>query len=122
MPGYTCCPLDQLYTNGYSWAMKNTLNRTEFFAAWLRGIKDIKAKVRIFARMDAAGRDNFGDCRSVGEGVFEMRIDVGVGYRIYYAREGLSVYLLLAGGDKRTQDADIKTAKKMWQKIREEQK
>ncbi len=102
--------------------MKNTLNRTDVFATWLRGIKDIKAKVRIFARMDAAREGNFGDCRSVGEGVFEMRIDVGAGYRVYYAREDILVYLLLAGGDKRTQETDIRSAKKIWQQIQEEKK
>ena len=115
--------LDLLYTNGYSPChMKNRLNRTDVFAAWLRGIRDMKAKVRVFARLDAASKGNFGDCRSVGEGVFEMRIDVGAGYRIYYAREDIFVYLLLAGGDKHTQDVDIKSAKKMWQTIREGQK
>jgi len=102
--------------------MKNRLDRTDVFAAWLRGLRDMKAKVRILARLDAAKKGNLGDWRSVGEGVFEMRIDVGAGYRIYYAREDIFVYLLLAGGDKRTQDADIKSAKKMWLEIQEEQK
>ena len=114
--------LDRMYTSGYTRCMRNTLKRTEIFAAWLRGIKDVKAKVRIFARMDDAEKGNFSDCRSVGEGVFEMRIDVGPGYRVYYAREGISIYLLLAGGEKHTQDADIKSAKKMWQKIQEAKK
>jgi putative addiction module killer protein len=102
--------------------MKNTLNRTEIFAIWLRGIKNITAKARIFARLDAAREGNFGDWRSVGDGVFEMRVDTGAGYRMYCAREDIFVYLLLAGGDKRTQDADIRTAKKIWQKIQEERK
>ena len=78
--------------------------------------------MRIFARLDAAKNGNFGDWRSVGEGVFEMRVDVGAGYRIYYAREDIFVYLLLAGGGKRTQDADIKAAQKMWQAFQEGQK
>jgi putative addiction module killer protein len=102
--------------------MKNKLNRTEVFAAWLRGIRDTRAKVRIFARLDAAKDGNFGDWRSVGEGVFEMRVDVGAGYRIYYAREDIFVYLLLAGGDKRTQDTDIRSAQKAWKTIQEGQK
>jgi putative addiction module killer protein len=80
--------------------VKNTLNRTEIFATWLRGIRDIMAKARVFARLDAAREGNFGDWRSVGDGIFEMRVDVGVGYRMYYAREDTFVYLLLAGGDK----------------------
>ena len=78
--------------------------------------------MRIFARLDAAKNGNFGDWRSVGEGVFEMRADVGAGYRIYYAREDIFVFLLLAGGDKRTQDADIKSAQKTWKTIQERQK
>jgi putative addiction module killer protein len=102
--------------------MTNRLNRTDIFAAWLRGIKDTKAKVRIFSRLDAARKGNFGDWRSVGDGVSEMRVDVGAGYRIYYAREDIFVYLLLAGGDKRTQDADIKSARKIWQAIQEGKK
>jgi len=102
--------------------MKNTLNRTEIFATWLRDMKDITAKVRIFARLDAAKEGNFGDWRPVGDGIFEMRVDVGAGYRIYYAHEELFVYLLIAGGNKRTQDADIKAAKKIWQKIQEGRK
>ena len=102
--------------------MMNKLNRTEAFASWLRGVRDTKAKARIFARLDAAKNGNFGDWRSVGKGVFEMRIDSGAGYRVYYAREDIFVYLLLAGGDKRTQDADIKAAQKAWQTIQEEQK
>ena len=114
--------LDQVYTSGYIRFVKNTLNRTEIFATWLRGLRNITAKVRIFARLDAAREGNFGDWRSVGDGIFEMRVDLGAGYRIYYAREDIFVYLLLAGGDKRTQDADIKAARKMWQKIQEEQK
>jgi putative addiction module killer protein len=102
--------------------VKITLNRTELFATWLRGIRNISAKARIFARLDAAKQGNFSDWRSVGGGIFEMRVDVGAGYRIYYAREDTFVYLLLAGGDKNTQDADIKAARKLWQKIQEEQK
>jgi putative addiction module killer protein len=102
--------------------MTNKLNRTEVFAAWLRGIRDTRAKVRIFARLDAARNGNFGDWRSVGEGVFEMRVDIGAGYRIYYAREDIFVWLLLAGGDKRTQDADVKSAQKTWRTIQEGRK
>jgi len=98
--------------------MTNRLNRTEVFAAWLRSIRDTKAKVRIFARLDAARNGNFGDWRSVGGGVFEIRVDLGAGYRIYYAREDIFVYLLLAGGDKRTQDAESRPLKKHGKRFR----
>ena len=88
----------------------NTLVRTAEFAQWLRRLKDAKGKARIIARLDAAGMGNFGDCESVGEGVSEMRILVGPGYRVYFTRHGRTVYVLLLGGDKSTQQRDIKRA------------
>jgi len=57
---------------------------------------------------------NFGDCKSVGDGVAELRVDVGAGYRVYYARHGRDIVILLCGGDKRTQDGDIQMAKRYW--------
>lgn len=91
----------------------NTMLRTGEFDAWLKTLRDRKGQARILARIRCAEAGNFGDCESVGEGVSEMRIDVGPGYRVYFVRRAMSVYLLLTGGDKSTQKADIKRAQKM---------
>lgn len=85
---------------------------------WLSRLTDQKAKARILARLVSAEFGNFGDCEAVGEGVSEMRIHVGVGYRIYYTRTGSTVYVLLAGGIKGTQTKDIAKAKKMAHELR----
>jgi len=97
----------------------NTLIRTAEFAAWLEKLRDLKGKARILSRLDAAVLGNFGDCEPVGEGVSEMRIHFGPGYRLYYARRGTQVYLLLVGGDKSTQKRDIKTALEMARNLKE---
>lgn len=89
----------------------HTLIRTDEFDEWLRGLKDIQAKARIFSRLDRAAAGNFGDCEPVGDGISEMRIHHGPGYRIYFTRRGEVVYLLLIGGDKSTQVRDIASAK-----------
>lgn len=80
------------------------------FATWLGKLRDDRGKARILARLRSATFGNFGDCRPVGHGVSEMRIDVGPGYRVYFARRGTATYLLLAGGDKSTQSKDIARA------------
>ena len=89
------------------------IQRTDEFADWLSRLTDEKAQARIVARIFSAERGNFGDCEPVGDGVSEMRIHVGPGYRVYYTRRGEVVYLLLCGGDKSTQKRDIKRAKAM---------
>lgn len=88
----------------------NTFLRTEEFDAWLAGLKNKIAKARIAHRIRSAEHGNFGDCEPVGEGVSEMRVHVGPGYRVYYTRRGEVVYLLLLGGDKSSQKRDIKRA------------
>ena len=98
----------------------NTVNRTTTFSQWHANLKDLKARARIIVRIRQAEQGNFGDTEPVGEGVFEMRIHFGPGYRVYFAREGRVVYLLLSGGDKSTQQRDIKAAIKMWQQIQTE--
>ena len=77
------------------------------------------ALARILARLESARFGNFGDCKSVGNGVFEMRVHVGAGYRIYYMRAGTTVYVLLTGGDKSSQKKDIFRAKKMAREFKE---
>jgi putative addiction module killer protein len=96
----------------------NTINKTEEFDAWLAGLKDLKARAKILIRIKRAEAGNFGDCEPVGEGVSEMRIDFGPGYRLYLAQEGRVVYLLLHGGDKSTQKSDVKHAKAVWASLK----
>ena len=88
----------------------NTFVRTRVFDTWLRALKESKARARIAQRIESAQAGNFGDCSPVGEGVSEMRVHVGAGYRVYYTRIGGTIYLLLAGGSKSTQQRDIKRA------------
>lgn len=80
------------------------------FEAWLTSLKDKSVEARIAARLDRVAVGNFGDCKPVGNGVSELRIDFGPGYRIYYAIVGKTCVLLLCGGDKRRQSADIAAA------------
>ena len=95
----------------------NIFQRTEEFDDWLGGLKDLMAKARILSRIDAASLGNFGECEPVGEGVSEMKINVGPGYRVYYTRVGAVVYMLLAGGDKSSQKRDIKLAINLARKL-----
>ncbi len=96
----------------------NTFIRSSEFDQWLSGLTDQKAKARILARLRSAMHGNFGDCEPVGEGVSEMRIHVGAGYRVYYTRTGTTVYFLLGGGDKSTQRKDINRILKLAWEIR----
>lgn len=84
------------------------------FTRWLEGIRDKVAQARVRVRLRQIQAGNMGDCESVGDGVIELRVHVGAGYRVYCARHGKSVVLLLSGGDKRRQDSDIKQARRWW--------
>ena len=86
----------------------------DLFSDWLKRVRDPVAKVQIVKRVNRMEQGNFGDNSFCGDGVWELRVDVGAGYRIYYSRTGSHIMLLLCGGDKRTQDADIKDAKQYW--------
>ena len=86
------------------------VRQTETFAAWFRRLRDRQARARIQARIDRLTLGNPGDVKPIGEGVSELRIDHGPGYRVYFVREGEVLIVLLAGGDKRTQARDIQTA------------
>jgi putative addiction module killer protein len=88
----------------------NTIQTTEVFDAWFAGLKDRQAVRRVQVRIDRAEDGNFGDCEPVGEGVSEMRIHYGPGYRVYFVQRGMEIVILLAGGNKSTQAKDIKTA------------
>jgi putative addiction module killer protein len=95
----------------------NTIKRTADFDSWLMGLKDLRARQKIILQVQRATLGNFGDWASVGEGVCETRIHFGPGYRVYYGRTGRTIYLLLVGGDKRTQTRDIAKAKAMWREL-----
>jgi putative addiction module killer protein len=91
----------------------NSIQTTEVFDAWFAGLKDGQVIRRVQVRIDRAEDGNFGDCQPVGEGVSEMRIHYGPGYRVYFTQRGMEIIILLAGGDKSTQSKDIKAALKI---------
>jgi putative addiction module killer protein len=93
------------------------VRQTDRFAYWLAGLRDGKARTRIQARIDRLEIGNPGDVKPVGGGISEMRIDYGPGYRVYFVGRGTEVVILLAGGDKRTQDRDIATARELARNI-----
>jgi putative addiction module killer protein len=86
------------------------VRKTETFIAWLDGLRDIRARARIQTRIERLIAGNAGDVAPVGEGVSELRIDYGPGYRVYFVRRGRELVLLLAGGDKSSQSRDIRIA------------
>ena len=90
-----------------------TVRQTSTFSAWLRSLRDDRARARIGDRLLRLAGGNPGDAKPVGSGVSELRIDYGPGYRVYFVNRGQIVIVLLCGGDKRTQDKDIKQAIKM---------
>ena len=86
----------------------------DLFGRWLDQLNDKQAQARIAARLLRLHNGNFGDCKPIGEGIWELRVDWGPGYRIYYAIAGRHLILLCEGGDKRTQSADIQRATERW--------
>jgi len=86
------------------------IRKTDVFALWLDSLRDLRARARIQARIERLAQGNPGDVKPVGEGVSELRIDYGPGYRVYFKTRGRELVILLAGGDKRSQTKDIKTA------------
>ena len=93
------------------------VRQTEEFSVWLRRLRDANAVARIVARIRRLEQGNPGDINAVGNGVMEMRIDYGPGYRVYYLHRGSTIVILLCGGDKRTQPQDIKRAHKMAERL-----
>lgn len=94
-----------------------TRDNRAFFSEWLNDL-DRTVKARVLTRIDRVARGNMGDTRSVGDGVFELRLDFGPGYRVYFGREGQEVIILLLGGDKDSQSKDIERAKELLTDIR----
>jgi putative addiction module killer protein len=105
-----------MYPKEYNQAMKNILT-TEIFDQWINSLRDRAGAMRIQARIDRVEDGNFGDVAPVGEGVSEMRIHFGPGYRVYFVQRGQEVVILLAGGDKSTQSKDIKSAIELARKL-----
>lgn len=96
------------------------VRQTETYAKWFDSLRDRQACARIDIRIRRLSIGNFGDVKPVGEGVSELRIDYGPGYRVYFAQRARELVILLAGGDKRSQEADIKTAIKLLRMIKED--
>ena len=87
------------------------VKQTETFSRWLAGLRDVVARKRIVTRLLLLRQGHFGDAKSVGDGMSELRVDHGPGYRVYYTRRGAAVVILLCGGDKDSQQRDIAKAK-----------
>ncbi|MCO4092970.1 MAG: type II toxin-antitoxin system RelE/ParE family toxin [Sphingorhabdus sp.] len=96
------------------------VRQTKIFMEWRAGLRDAVARKRIGARIDRLSFGNFGDAKSVGEGVSELRLDFGPGYRIYFVQRGDVLVILLCGGDKSTQARDIAKAKRLAQELAKE--
>ena len=103
--------LDIMYPVGYDTSM--TIRETETFKNWIRNLKDKIAQAVIAARIRRISAGNYGDAKPVGNGVFELRIDYGPGFRVYFIRRGKEIVVLLCGGDKSTQSRDIENAKQL---------
>ena len=95
------------------------IRKTDEFASWLDNLRDLQARARIQARIERLAMGNPGDVEPVGEGVSELRIHHGPGYRVYFKKRGRMLIILLAGGDKNTQSKDIKTALRLAQNLAE---
>jgi putative addiction module killer protein len=96
------------------------IRRTEGFGLWLDGVRDLRGRARVQARIERLAHGNAGDVRPVGGGVSELRIDYGPGYRVYFKQRGRELIILLGGGDKSTQAKDIKTALRLARNLLEE--
>ena len=105
-------PLDKLSNIFYTETMKE-IRRSDVFDKWLVKLRDPRARVKILERVDRLAKGNPGDVEPAGEGISEMRIDYGPGYRVYYKETGREIIILLCGGDKTTQQADIANARKI---------
>ena len=98
--------------------MVSELEKTEGFARWLDDLRDVKGRARVMARIERLATGNPGDVGPVGEGISEMRIDYGPGYRVYFKRRGLESIVLLVGGDKDSQARDIRLALELARTVR----
>jgi putative addiction module killer protein len=97
--------------------MNYAIQKTKIFSQWHTSLRDMRARIAIARRIERASAGNLGDVKSVGEGVSEMRVDAGAGYRVYFTIRGKSLIILLVGGNKSTQPADIRQAKIMAKEV-----
>jgi len=95
------------------------ISLSDVFKDWLHDLRDVQAKARILTRIRSASYGNLGDVEAIGEGISELRIHCGPGYRIYFTRRGKALILLLVGGDKSSQKKDIKLAREMAKSLKE---
>lgn len=95
------------------------IRKTDVYATWIDALRDPQGRARILVRVERLAAGNPGDVKPVGEGVSELRIDVGPGYRVYFTKQGQKIVILLAGGDKSTQATDIKTALRLARNLKE---
>ena len=95
------------------------IRKTELFAQWIDALRDLRARARVQARIERLAGGNPGDVEPIGEGVSELRINYGPGYRVYFKKRGQELIILLAGGDKTTQARDIKTALRLARQLSE---
>lgn len=98
------------------------IRKTEIFVQWLDGLQDLRARARVQVRIECLAAGNAGDVKAVGEGVSELRIDYGPGYRVYFTKRSRAVVILLAGGDKRTQASDIRIAQRLADNLQESER
>jgi putative addiction module killer protein len=95
-----------------------SVEKTKEFDKWLKKLNDLKAKAKILFRIQKLEKDeHFGDCKPVGDGISELRINFAKGYRVYFKEKDGKIIILLIGGDKSTQEKDIKKAKEIWKKL-----
>ena len=95
------------------------LRKTDVYAIWIDALRDLQGRARILVRIERLAAGNPGDVKPVGEGVSELRIDFGPGYRVYFTQRGREIVILLAGGDKSSQSTDIKTALRLAKTLKE---
>lgn len=93
------------------------VKQTDTFLKWLKKLKDMQAKVSILRRIERMKKDNFGDHKSIGNSLWELRLTIGAGYRVYYTKKGDEIIILIVGGDKSTQSNDIQKAKQLLEEI-----
>ena len=95
------------------------IRKTDVYANWIDGLRDLQGRARILVRIERLAAGHPGDVKPVGNGVSELRIDFGPGYRVYFTQRGREIVILLAGGDKASQSTDIKTALRLVKNLKE---